>query len=261
MVERGFLYTPRVPCVSVVFRDPVITVTLTDPERRNALSDAMFDALETAVAGIAAHPRSAVVRLRGAGPAFCAGFDLSACVGNPATLERFIRRLSSLNRSLRRLRQVVVAEVHGAALAGGSAMLSACDFVCVAPDAQLGYPVHRIGVSPAVSLPTLRNAIGGAARPLMLSSDIIDGRRAYEIGFAARCANTAGELPELVDGLCADLALKGHAALARTKAWLNELDGSDDDAPFDLTAQASAELCSGAESVSMLESFWSSRRR
>jgi methylglutaconyl-CoA hydratase len=241
------------------------TVTLTDADRRNAMSAAMFDALESAIAAVARHETSVLLRIRGEGPAFCAGFDLGACVvdgGAEGTLlASFIRRLSRLNRAIRRLRQVVVVEVQGAALAGGCAMLSACDFVCVAPDATLGYPVHRIGVSPAVSLPTLMQATGGAARSLTLGGELIDGRTALRIGLATHCAESAERLPVLVDEIVERLLAKGPHALAATKAWLNELDGSDRDDAFERTAEGSASLCGGAECRAMLTQFWNARKR
>lgn len=247
--------------VIVEFAAPVATITLNDPTRRNALSSAMFTALEAAIAGVALHEKSVAVRLRGTGSSFCAGFDLGACVDDAELLARFIWRLSGINRSLRRLRQVVVVEVQGAALAGGCAMLSACDFVCVAPDALLGYPVHRIGVSPAVSLPTLTLAVGGAARPLTLGGELIDGRAALAMGLATHCAEGPNELEPLVAAHCASLAAKGPIALAATKRWINELDGSDDDSAFDRTAEGTAALCGGEECVRMLRAFWEARKR
>lgn len=249
------------PLVRLELASPCVTLTLDDPERRNALSTAMFDALFAGVAAVGKHETSAVLRIRGAGSAFCAGFDLGACVQDRTLLATFIRRLSRLNRAIRRLRQVVVVEVQGAALAGGCAMLSACDFVCVAPDATLGYPVHRIGVSPAVSLPTLRIATGGAARALALGGDLIDGRTALRIGLATHCAPDAASLPILVDDLVGRLGSKGPVALAATKRWLNELDGSDRDDLFERTAEGSALLCGGDECVAMLAHFWNNRKR
>lgn len=245
------------PLVQVDLEPRVATITLDDPERRNALSDGMFTALEGAIAAVERHEEGMVVRLRGRGEAFCAGFDLEACVADEELAASFIRRLSGLLRSLRRLRQVVVAEVRGPALAGGCALLSACDFVCVAESAQLGYPVHRIGISPAVSLPTLMASIGGAARPFQLSGDLVDGRTALAMGLATHCsADPAAD----ADALCARLLEKGPHALAATKRWLNELDGSDRDDLFDATAEGSAVLCRGDEARDMLRTFWSRRR-
>ena len=166
-----------------------------------------------------------------------------------------------MNRALRRLPQVVVAAVQGAALAGGCALLSACDFVFVAPDATLGYPVHRIGVSPAVTIPTLRLAAGdGPARALLMSGRLIDGREAVRIGLASHLAESSATLHDEATAFCRALAEKGPNALRATKAWLNELDGSLDDAPFDRAAIASASLADGDEAVAMLRAFWSKRK-
>jgi len=250
-----------VSLVHVQLQGRLATVTLNDPERRNALSADMFRALEAAFAALQHHDASMVLHLRSNGPVFCAGFDLAACVSNRGLLASFIHRLSHLNRTIRRLRQVVVVEVQGAALAGGCALLSACDFVCVAADATLGYPVHRIGVSPAVSLPTLLSATGGAARPLTLSAELIDGSAALRIGLATHCAANATDTAALAASLCDELRHKGPIALAATKAWLNELDGSDRDDAFDRTAENTASLCDGDECVQMLGAFWASRRK
>jgi methylglutaconyl-CoA hydratase len=248
-----------VALVETDLQGPVATVALNDPDRRNALSTSMFLALESALLAVAAHHRTSVLRLRGHGPAFCAGFDLAACVADPTLLSEFVRRLGGVLRTLRRMRHVVVAEVQGAALAGGCAIVSACDLVVVAPDASLGYPVHRIGVSPAVTLPTLRSATGGHARSIVLGGELLDGRAALRAGLAARMSERSETLADEAALLCASLAAKGPAALAATKHWLNELDGSLDDARFERTAEASAGLCDGEECRTLLASFWARR--
>jgi len=250
------------------------TLTLADPVRRNALGLAMFDAFDAAIDSVAAHATirtcasdgvdssPMILRLRGEGPAFCAGFDLAACVsdGGGTMLADFIRRLSALLRRLRRGPWITVAEVHGAALAGGCAVLAACDFVLVARDATLGYPVHRIGVSPAVNAPLLEAAMGaGEARALLLSGDLIDGDEAVRRGLAYRAVDAA-QLESTADALVRSLLAKAPIALAATRAWLNHLDGSDRDDRMDRACDASTSLCGGAESEAMLRHFWESRR-
>ncbi|MFO0872465.1 MAG: enoyl-CoA hydratase/isomerase family protein [Phycisphaerales bacterium] len=240
---------------------PLAEIVLADATRRNAIDLAMFDALDLAIACIARRDDIAAVILRGDGKAFCAGFDLEAVVAEPSLMRTFIERLGSVNRSIRRLPMPVVAAVHGAALAGGCALLSACDFVVVAPDATLGYPVHRIGVSPSVTTPLLAAAIGpGAARALLLSGDLIDGATAQRLGLATHVARSSATTVEEARSLGRDLAAKAPLALRATKRWLNELDGSLRDDVFDGAVRASTQLVGGREARSMLDAFWSARR-
>lgn len=239
--------------IKLKFEPGMAMVGLNDPSRRNALGIGMFDALEQALAQIIADESVHVVLLHGEGPAFCAGFDLGAAVNDPALMPQFIQRLNSLNQTLRRMRQIVVAAAQGAAIAGGCAILSACDFVLVAADAQLGYPVHRIGISPAVTIPTLQQAIGsGAARSILMSGGLIDGAQAHRLGLATHLAKSGETV--LADALahCRNLLNKGPHALAITKAWLNELDGSLDDSRFDKAAEASAQIATSEQARSML---------
>ncbi len=236
-------------------------ITLDDPARRNALGRAMFDGLARALdhleAGATDRAAPLILRIRGHGPAFCAGFDLDACAGDggQAALGGFITALSAILRRIRRGPWVAIAEVHGPALAGGCALAAACDFVLCADDALLGYPVHRLGVSPAVNAPVVAAHMGhGEARALLLSGECIDGREARRRGLAWR-ACPGPELAGAVDDLVDRLLLKGPRALAATRRWLNELDGSDRD---DLAAgarDASLALCGGDESVRMLREF------
>ncbi len=242
------------------FCDPICVITLNRPEQRNALSEAMMAALIDAIDSIAPREGCAVVLLRGAGPAFCAGFDLAEAVAQPGLMSRYIEQLGAITRSLRRLPHVVVAEVQGAALAGGCAIISACDFVMAAPEAQFGYPVHRLGVSPAVTIPTLRQTIGdGAARELLMGGRVIDAIEAHRIGLVSHLVATAHSLSAETSALCQSLASKGPMALRTTKRWINELDGSMDDVAFDAAVAASATNAGGPESAQLLRSFWERR--
>lgn len=245
-------------------QDHCCTITLNDPARRNALGVEMFaalaDALRTAHAQAEASTSLRVVRVCGAGPAFCAGFDLAACVERPALLRTLVLELSNAVRALRALPVPVVAQVHGAALAGGCALLAGCDFVLVAPDAQLGYPVHRIGVSPAVSLPALMPSAGaGRARATALGGDLLAGPAAVAAGLAWKCASSTEALPHETAQLCASLAQKGPLALRATKAWITELDGTLDPARAAHAAAASAAAAEGDEFATLLRAFWAAR--
>jgi len=231
----------------------VATVAMNDPDRRNALGLAMFDALDAAIHEVSSNDEVNVVLLCGRGKSFCAGFDLTAAKEDPAIMAVFIRRLSAVLRSLRRIPQPVVAVVHGAAIAGGCALVSACDLVVVSATAKLGYPVHALGVSPAVTIPTLMPAIGaGAARSLLMGGALIDGAGAKRIGLADRVSPDDAGAQRDARELANTIAAHGTTAVRATKAWLNELEGALDDTRFDGPMRATAELAAGEESQAML---------
>ena len=239
----------------------IATIAMNDPQRRNAMGLAMFDGLDAALASVAADGSIHVLLLTGEGAAFCSGFDLEAAVNDPALLGTFINRLSALLRTVHRMPQVVVAAVSGAAIAGGCALLSACDFVFVDADAQLGYPVHRLGVSPAVTIPTLQMALKpGPARALTMSGELIDGHEAHRRGLATHVVGPEQGVRQTAVAFCESLGAKGVQSLRVTKAWLNELDGSLNDGLFDQTARDSAAASAHAQTTSMLAAWWNRSR-
>jgi methylglutaconyl-CoA hydratase len=236
---------------------PIAVLELDNPGRHNALNAEMITAIQTALDTVEGDHQGPVLRIKGNGPSFCSGFDLDEIEGDRPLLDQFLVGLSGISKRLRRMEKVVVAQVHGSALAGGCALLSACDLGCVAPDARIGYPVHQIGISPAVSIPTLASAIGNnRASELMLSGRIINGREAHRMGLAHHLAESDDALPELVDQVC-----KGWNALAVTKDWINRILGSDADEPFEQTLQASIETGRSDEATRMLSVYWSRSKK
>ena len=227
--------------VALDLDDGIATVALTDQDRRNALSTDMFDAIEAAITTVEANDTTNVLRLRAEGTAFCAGFDLKA-MAEDAMLPDFLHRLGGLCRRLRDLHAVVVMEVQGPAIAGGCALVSAGDIVHAGPDATFGYPVHRLGISPAVSLPTLMGGAGfGAARRLALSGQLVDARTARHLGLVHRLASDRDALSLAVEETCRRLASFDASCVRETKRYLNHLDLTDQEERFDSTLGASVE--------------------
>lgn len=178
-------------------------LTLNRPDKRNALSNdlrrAVFEALEAADREEAVR----VIILRGAGPCFSAGYDLSVEAGRQRPPYHTARGVGHWARHVADgvfrvwdLATPVIAQVHGWCLAGGSELATACDLVYVAEDAQIGYPPVR-GMSPPDTqfhpwLMGLRPAM-----EQMLTGDAMDGREAVRVGFANR-AFPANELEAAV---------------------------------------------------------------
>lgn len=141
----------------------VVELTLNDPDRRNPLSNAMIDALLTALASPEV-ASSGLVLLRAAGKDFCAGGDMNDFRG---TLEMSAAQQWETGESLKRLmlmlrsmRPVLVAAIHGRALGGGCGLVASCDFAIAASSARFGLPEIKIGAFPMIIVPPLIEAIG-----------------------------------------------------------------------------------------------------
>src|SRR5919198_3229490 len=116
------------PTILIEKQTPQITVlTLNRPERRNALTLELLSELCAAINVASEQPEERVLILRGAGAAFCTGLDLKEAADTTkayATAEMVANTLVAISQT----RLITVAAVHGAAVAGGAGIMSACDF-------------------------------------------------------------------------------------------------------------------------------------
>src|SRR5713226_2991948 len=172
-------------------RPRVRRLTLNRPAKRNAMSNSvrlvLFDELRRADHDNEVH----VITIRGAGPSFCAGYDLAPEPDDPlprpiAARDGFwSRHLVEGWFEMMDMATPIIAQVHGYCLAGGSELATACDLVYCAEDAQIGYPPVRAMSTPDCAyhpwLMGLRNAM-----EMMLTGDSISGIEAAQMGYANR---------------------------------------------------------------------------
>jgi methylglutaconyl-CoA hydratase len=208
--------------------DGILTLTLSRPEKRNALNRALVEALAEALTRAGDDAEVRVVAIRGAGRDFCAGADLAeleriSSMGAEECLED-ARRLGALFTSIRTISKPVVAVVRGRALAGGCGLATACDAVLAHEDAELGYPEIHLGFVPAMVMTMLRRKIGeGHAFDLVTRGHRVDARAAREMGLVTRVFD-ADRFETDVTRHLADLAGMPPSAVALTKGLLYELD-------------------------------------
>jgi len=237
--------------VLTTFDDPVLTISLNRPEKRNALSLDLIEALRDAVEET--HARSAearVVILAGEGKSFCAGMDLRGVVSDAAAMSKMLLTLAETMIRIRELPVPTIARVQGAAIGGGCGLMVVTDFAISHSEAKLGYPEVDLGVCPAVVAPWLIRKIGvGRARAMLLAGGTISGEEAAACGLVDRLA---ANLVIETDGLARKLASGGHEALAVTKLWLNRLDGSLDRQTASHAAALSSQVISGEEAQTIL---------
>src|SRR5438270_10504908 len=175
------------PVVLIEKQSPQITmVTLNRPERRNALTLELLNELVAAIKVSSDQTSERVLILRGAGAAFCTGLDLKEAADPKkahATAEMVANTLITLSQT----RLITIATVHGAAVAGGAGIMSACDFVVAAERTKIGYPEVRRGLVAGLVMTFLRRQVGERnMRELLFGSELINAQRALEIGLVNR---------------------------------------------------------------------------
>lgn len=199
-------------------------IVLNRPDKRNALTPEMLRALHHAATTLIADETIQTIVIRSEGETFCSGFDLTLCQQQPGTLETLLTLLSRTITTLRAAPKPVVIGVQGAAVAGAAALLVAADLVIADTNAKFGYPVVRLGISPAVSAPSLIDAIGtGHARARLLNPELIDAHRAHALGWVHTLVHIPEDVQPRAQTEAAHLADKPPHAYAVTKAWLNTI--------------------------------------
>src|SRR6202521_2756416 len=211
------------PVVLIEKQSPQITlVTLNRPERRNSLTIELLSELISAIKVASDQADERVLILRGAGAAFCTGLDLKEAADQKkarATAEMVAKTLVTLAET----RLVTIAAVHGAAVAGGAGIMSACDFVVAAEKTKIGYPEVRRGLVAGLVMTFLRRQVGERnMRELLFGSELIDAERAKEIGLVNRVVARDDVMSEAQK--FAESVLQGApGALAQTKRLVDEL--------------------------------------
>ena len=173
----------------LVERDgPVAYVTMNRPKKRNALSEDHMLELIDCFEDIGAWREVSVVVLRGEGPAFCAGHDLSEMVGrDPEAYRRIFDVCCRLMEKIQAIPQPVIAQVHGVATAAGCQLAATCDLVVAAEEARFATPGVRIGRFCSTPMVALSRAVGQKkSMEMLLTGDFISAAEAKSEGLVNR---------------------------------------------------------------------------
>jgi len=211
------------PVILVEKQSPQITVAILNrPERRNALTLELLTELCATVNVASEQPEQRVLILRGAGAAFCTGLDLKEAADTTkahATAEMVANTLVTISQT----RLVTIAAVHGAAVAGGAGIMSACDFVVAAEGTKIGYPEVRRGLVAGLVMTFLRRQVGERnIRELLFGGELIDAARANEIGLVNRVVALEDVMNE-AQKFAASVLQGAPGALAQTKRLVEKL--------------------------------------
>lgn len=206
--------------------DATALLTLNRPERRNALSIELMEALCGALESLAGEPNRRVLILRGAGPVFCAGLDLHEAA-QLETAEPSTQWVSRTFQTLADNPLITIATVHGAAYAGGAVLMACCDFAVAAEGTKICFPEVRRGLLPALAAAALRSHVAsGDLRELLLLAEPIDAQRALQMGLVRKVVPADRVLAE-AQAIAAKLLEGGPHSVRQTKRLLRELDPTD----------------------------------
>jgi methylglutaconyl-CoA hydratase len=173
--------------IEYTVKDRIGYITMNRPEKRNALSYEMVSELKDAFRAAEQDESAKVIILRAKGEAFCSGADLEYLQQLQSfSYEQNVAdsiHLKELFVLIYELKKVVIAQVHGHALAGGCGLATVCDFVFAVPEAKFGYTEVKIGFIPAIVMVFLLRKLGEVkAKELLLTGNLVMADEAKAMG-------------------------------------------------------------------------------
>ncbi|MCY4555578.1 MAG: enoyl-CoA hydratase [Chloroflexi bacterium] len=210
---------PNTPVLYSLNSDGVATLTLNNPERRNALSSPTLEALERLLEQIAQDPEVRVVVLRSEGPVFSSGHDLNELVnGDEGGYTTVFEACTRVMEAIRLLPKPMIAQVQGLATAAGCQLVATCDIAVAADNAAFATPGVQIGLfctTPGVAV--ARSVMPKKAMEMLLTGRPISAQEALEFGLISRIA-PPDQLAEQVSELARQIASASSHTLALGKA-------------------------------------------
>lgn len=200
--------------------DGVIRLVLNRPDKLNALSKSLLEALQEALATISADPGARCIVISGAGRAFCAGHDLAEMRSMPDRADQLslFTQCSQVMQAIVACPVPVIAQVHGIATAAGCQLVASCDLVIAASSARFAVSGINVGLFCSTPAVALSRAIGPKqAFDMLFTGQFISAVRAAEIGLINQVVED-GALESAIAEKAAVIVSKDPAAIRHGKA-------------------------------------------
>lgn len=204
----------------------IATIAMDRPEKRNALSVEMMEALVSHFREVGRRDDVAAVILRGNGPAFCAGHDLAELLDRDiAFYRREFDLCTGVMEAMQGIRQPVIAQVHAVATAAGCQLVASCDLAVAAEEAWFATPGVKIGLFCTTPMVALTRCIGRKkALEMLLTGDPLTAAEALAVGLVNRVV-PAARLEAATRELAGKIAAASHYVIALGKdAFYRQID-------------------------------------
>ncbi len=239
--------------------DSVLRVQLNRPASKNAMTSAMYITLADLFNTAAQDDQIRVVLWHGAGDSFCAGNDVGDFLKNPPGRGESPQAL--LMKALINFDKPIVAAVQGAAIGGGTTMLTHCDFVFAGESAKFQMPFVNLALVPEFGSSYTVPARSGYLRAteLILLGSRFDAKRATELGLVTRVVPDQ-ELLDTATDAARQLAEKAPAALQACKRLMRSSTREQLERAVKLENQEFSERVRSAEAKEAFTAFLEKRR-
>jgi len=209
--------------IKIERKDGIVTLTFARPDKKNALTNAMYGVLADTLIAAETDPAARVIVLRGEGDMFTSGNDVGEFAAIAAGAVQGERHVSRFIRALAQSTRPLVAAVQGRAVGVGTTMLLHCDFVVLAENALLSTPFVNLALVPeAASTPLMPMRIGHArAFEMFTLGDAMDAKTAHDLGIANRVV-PLDKLHAEAAGVAARLAKLPAGSLSATKRLMRD---------------------------------------
>jgi methylglutaconyl-CoA hydratase len=240
----------------------VAHVTLDRPEVHNALNEELIQLLTQNFTELGARRDIRAVVLRGNGKSFSAGADLNwtrrVATFTSEENRRDAQAAIEMFLTIVRCPKPVIARVHGAALAGGSGLVAACDIAVAINSAQFGFTEVKWGIVPALISPFVVARIGEAnAREYFLTGEKFSATTAQAIGLVQHITANEAAMDALIETKLNEILTASPNAIAATKKLILDVAGRPVESMSDLTADASVRSRAGEDAKSGVRAFLS----
>jgi len=189
----------------------VAIITLNRPQKHNALSTALREEITLCLEELEKYEEVKVVILTGAGPSFCAGFDLKEF--SDGNIDGIFAQAAIYHHKVYNFSKPIIAAINGSALAGGMDLAAMCDIRIASEEASFGQPQVQMGIPAAYEL--IRTIIPeAAARELCLTGRRINAEEAKNIGLISKIVPGKKLMEEAIN---LGKLMAGNTAIQTTK--------------------------------------------